>query len=67
MKGYVDFEYVDKATGEKFFVELNSIDYLTGREMCQAAMRVAKENFDDPKFIRVVPAEEANPLGYDTY
>lgn len=71
MLGQVDFWFVDDATEEEFFVELDC-DLNTPRaqmiaELLPKAMEIAEDNFDEPHLIDVISVEEAERMGYDTY
>lgn len=58
MKFYKDYLFFDEETGENFFVETNSL---------AKAVEIAREYFDEPKFIEVYTVAEAEILGFDTY
>ena len=64
MKKWMDYEFYDKESGEAFFVELDENKYHDARA---EAVRIAKENFEHPVFVRRLYPEEADILGYDTY
>ena len=52
------FEFYDRETGEKFFVECDT---------ATEAIETAKQYFKKPKFLGEVDEEYAEILGYDTY
>ena len=58
MKFYKDYLFFDEETGENFFVETNSLT---------KAVEIAREYFNEPKFIEVYTTVEAEALGFDTY
>ena len=70
MKEYIDFLFTDEETGEDFFVKLsynpetqpNAI-----KDLYPKAKEIAKENFEQPKFLGVYSKEDADILGLDTY
>ena len=70
MKEYIDFLFTDEETGEDFFVELsydpeaqpNAI-----KDLYPKAQEIAKENFEQPRFLGVYSQEDAERLGLDTY
>lgn len=52
------FYFIDKESGEEFFVEEYSLE---------AAIKIAEENFENPHFIEEVDEEFAEYMGFDTY
>lgn len=71
MIGYVDFWFVDDVTEEEFFVELRC-DLSTPRkqmiaELMPQALEIARDNFEEPRFVDVISDTEAELLGFDTY
>ena len=66
MAKYVDFHYMDLATGEEFLVELKA-DGKTIKELRGEANIIAEENFEAPSFKGVVSETQAEMMGLDTY
>ena len=65
-KEWIDFYFIDEESGELFFVELER-DGRNINELRREATRIAKENFEDPRFQMTVKPEVAEAWGYDTY
>ena len=53
-----DYLFEDDETGEVFFVECETLE---------EAKRVARDNFDTPKYLGKYTVDEAEDLGYDTF
>lgn len=66
MAKYIDFMFVDDESGEEFFVELKD-DGRNPKDLLKEAKKIAKENFEQPRFCGKYSQEEADILGYDTY
>ena len=71
MKEYLDFWFVDKESGEEFFVELDCAKGTPRKEaiamLKPKAMEIARDNFAKPKLIDVISDTEAEAMGLDTY
>lgn len=67
LEGLVDVLFQDTESGEEFFVELDCNDFDTEEDLYECAMEIATENFESPEFIDVLPRDEAEMLGLDTY
>lgn len=52
------YHFYDRETSEEFFVE---------EETLELAKQVAREYFENPKYLGKVDEYTANMLGYDTY
>ena len=59
---WLDYWFVDNATGEEFFVEVRDTDHAKSD-----AWGIARANFDAPKLLRIISPEEAEWIGLDTY
>ena len=66
-KEYLDYIFEDEESGEEFFVEIVKDDSKTYNDCLKEAIKIAKENFDNPQFIKKVSPELAETYGYDTY
>ena len=66
-KEYLDYLFEDEESGELFFVEIVKDDSKTYNDCLKEAIKIAKENFDNPQFIKKVSPELAETYGYDTY
>lgn len=63
----IDAYFYDNETGFDFFVELTTSRYLSREALYNAAVAIARENFESPIFGGWRTVEEAESLGYDTY
>lgn len=59
---WIDYLFHDEETGEDFLVEVPQTS--TAKE---EAIKIAEENFEEPRLIRKMDEDEADILGYDTY
>ena len=66
-KEYLDYLFEDEESGEQFFVEIVKEGSKTYNDCLKEAIKIAKENFDSPQFIKRVSPEIAEIYGYDTY
>lgn len=66
-KKYLDYLFEDLESGELFFVEITKDNGKTYDDCLKEAIKIAKENFDNPQFIKRVDPEIAEIYGYDTY
>ena len=64
---WLDCEFIDRATGEVFFVEERKFEGECSEDFITKCQEIADENFSAPEFVRLVDPEEADILGYDTY
>jgi hypothetical protein len=64
---WLDCEFIDKESGEMFFVELRKSEDETEKDFIARCQEVADDNFEKAKFVRLVGYGEAERLGYDTY
>ena len=63
----IDFWFCDRETGEEFFVEESVEIENDFQKVREHAFAIAREFFIDPRLIDVIPAEEAEMMGLDTY
>ena len=66
-KEYLDYLFEDEESGELFFVEIVKDGSKTYNDCLKEAIKIAKENFDSPQFIKRMSPELAETYGYDTY
>lgn len=59
---WIDYLYTDDATGEDFLVEVRNTDTAD-----DDAEEIAWANFESPRLIEIISAEEAEWMGLDTY
>jgi hypothetical protein len=64
---WLDCEFEDLDSGERFFVELKVEVDETAEEFVDRCFDMALEDFDEVEFVAIVPAEIAEIMGYDTY
>ena len=64
---WLDCEFEDLDSGERFFVELRVEVDETAEEFANRCFDEAMSNFDEVEFVAIVPAEIAEAMGYDTY
>lgn len=62
MKKYIDFLFADAETEEDFLVEVENT--INARD---EAIKIARENFENPILICRVSVEDAERMGLDTY
>jgi hypothetical protein len=66
-KKYIDYLFEDEESGELFFVEIVKDGSKSKLDCLKEAIKIAKENFDNPRYIEKVSPEVAETYGYDTY
>lgn len=66
-KEYLDYLFEDEDSGEMFFVEITKTASKSYNDCLKEAIKIAKENFETPQFIKRVSPEVAETYGYDTY
>ena len=64
---WLDCEFIDRESGEVFFVELRKCEGDEEEDFISRCQEVADENFNAAEFVRLVDPAEAEILGYDTY
>ena len=64
---YLDYLFEDEESGEMFFVEIVKDNSKSLLDCLKEAIKIAKENFDSPRYIERVSPEIAETYGYDTY
>lgn len=66
-KKYIDYLFEDEESGELFFVEIIKDGGKSNLDCLKEAIKIAKENFDSPRYLNKVSPEVAETYGYDTY
>ena len=64
---WLDALIYDNESGEFFFIELRKEEGEDMEDFIAKCMEIATENFDSPSFTKLVDAEYAEAMGYDTY
>ena len=64
---WLDAIFYDCDTEECFLVELKKQEGETMEDFIARCAMIARENFEEPKLVRLCTDEYAEMLGYDTY